>query len=202
VVCPRLPINDKSHVEDQMNRILLVFGMFTAMAVTVFAFYALYIIITALVPRIPEINPSVGAAIVAGLAAVSVGLATKFYEQKMTIQKELREKKVPVYEQVLNFLFRVIMSGKPGKEFAEDEMVAEFGEITKKLIIWGSDDVTGVYQQFREACLSTPANTTLMIKLTGGIMLAIRKDLGHANKGITEKKILSLFINDVGSLLK
>lgn len=33
------------------------------------------------------------------------------------------------------------------------------------------------------------------------LLMAIRKDLGHSNKGISRGKILSLFVNDINEYL-
>lgn len=45
------------------------------------------------------------------------------------------------------------------------------------------------------------ALTLESINLTENLLLAIRKDMGHKNKGLQQGDILSLFINDVDETL-
>ena len=66
-------------------------------------------------------------------------------------------------------------------------------------MVWGSDEVVSAYAQFRRASVSnndhkSPSNVMFRYE---NLILAIRKDLGHANKNFKQGDVLSLFINDI-----
>ena len=75
--------------------------------------------------------------------------------------------------------------------------------ITQDLVIWGSDDMLRQFRAFREATLkqaagkAQPLETLLAVE---DLLMAIRKDAGHKNKGLKRGSILRLFINDLPRL--
>ena len=133
-------------------------------------------------------------------------LVSKHLEQRNNVLKELRDKKAPVYEELLEFIFRVINGEKMGlAPLTEAEVAGKFSSIIQRLIIWGSDDVVQELNKFRR--YSANANTDnkmpgLMFFAVEDLFLAIRKDLGHRNKGLTTGKILGTFVNDLHKLFE
>ena len=151
-------------------------------------------------------NPAIGAGIAAatltGALAIVSAFVTKHLDRQAAIVSQLRSKKVPVYEKVIQLIFRIFFAGKGGrKKLNEDEMMEQMADITEQLTIWGSDELVQEYQKFRMASLRQNTGELqdpqeLLIALTD-LMLAIRKDLGHKNKSVSRRTILSLFINDL-----
>src|SRR5687767_3758954 len=66
-----------------------------------------------------QLNPAVATGIVAGAVTVLVSvisvLFSKHFEQRNNILKELREKKVPVYEELIELIFRIAYREKLGE---------------------------------------------------------------------------------------
>jgi len=172
--------------------------------------WELYVVLKAFWSSFNQLNPTVAAGILAAVTTVLVSvvsvLISKHLEQRNNILKELRDKKAPVYEDLLEFIFRIINAEKMGlAPLTEAEVVEKFSSITQRLIIWGSDDVVQALYKFR--IYSTKASidsklSGLMFLAVENIFLAIRKDLGHRNKGLTTGKILGTFVNDLHKLFE
>lgn len=148
-------------------------------------------------------NPSLAVGIIAAGSTVFVSLATvlisKRLEQNAAIKNQHREKKIPIYEELLTFLFRVARAARDGgKNMPTEEEIADFMfPFLQKLIIWGSDDVVLAFVKFRDPALQ-PNNILFAVE---DIWSAIRKDLGHSNKGISKGMLLRLIINDIDKYL-
>ncbi len=150
------------------------------------------------------LNPTVAVGIIAASATVLVSvisvLLSKRLEHQTSIQKEIRERKVPVYEKLIGFIFRVFKGIKENKPITEQEMLDFMMEFTQNIIVWGSDEVIDAFHKFRVASMSGEQANILFI--VEDILLAIRKDLGHKNKNLIRGKILSLFVNDIDKYIK
>lgn len=76
--------------------------------------------------------------------------------------------------------------------------------ITEHLVVWGSDDLLLAWNRFRNSSIQAVHNEgpdfNILFEVEN-LLLAIRKDLGHANKGVNRGKILGLFINDIDDYL-
>ena len=147
-------------------------------------------------------NPSLAVGSIAAGATVFVSLASvlisKRLEQNALIKNQHREKKIPIYEELLGFLFRVARAAKDGKNMPTEDEIADFMfPFLQKLIIWGSDDVVLAFVKFRDPARQ-PSNILFAVE---DIWSAIRKDLGHSNKGISKGMLLRLIINDIDKYL-
>lgn len=149
-----------------------------------------------------ELNPSVAAAIVAASATVLVSvfsvLTSKSLEQKAIIAQQIREKKIPVYEELIQFVFNIIRATKENKSLSEEETTEFMFTFTERIVIWGSDEVVDAFYRFRNSNnVDGGQGAILCIE---DMLLAIRKDLGHRNKSLSRGKILGLFINDIENI--
>lgn len=150
-----------------------------------------------------SIDPTLAAGIVAASATVLVSVVTivlsKRQEQKLEIENQLREKKVPVYEKIIEFIFLITFADKLGKKQPTDkEMIRFFADTTRELVIWGSHDMVKAFGDFRDSMMSMsekkdPAHVLASVE---DLLFAVRKDLGH---GSYKKRgdILRLYINDL-----
>lgn len=156
-----------------------------------------------------RLAPEVGAAflLAAGTAIASVVavVVAKWWERRAQIEQQHRQQKIPVYDKYMGFWFGMLMSGKPGAAALPEEQMAEFNrEFTKQLITWGSDEVLREYVAFRRKVMAwgkgvSPTEGVLAFE---SLLLAIRSDLGHANKGLVQGDLLSLFITDIDERLR
>lgn len=155
------------------------------------------------IEALSKLNVALLAPIIAGsftvfVTTISVVLL-KNKEKKQQIEQQHQLKKIPVYEEFLDFWFKVLLTKQTGVVVSEQEMFIFFSEFTQKLILWGSDDVIFEYAEFRDIFSDvTEGNTTLKtLYKFEKLLLSIRKDVGHKNIGMKEKDILRLFINDL-----
>ncbi len=152
------------------------------------------------------LNPNVAAAIVAGFATVTVSVLTvvvgKRLEALALLTKEHREKKIPVYEDFIKFWLKYLFSRKAGETQLSDQEVIQFLlDYTQRMIVWGSDEVIAAWVKFRYSSMGAaqrPDSNTVLIDLEK-LILAMRRDLGHKNRGFKQNDILRMFVNDLGT---
>lgn len=155
-----------------------------------------------------QLNPTVAAGLLAAVATVLVSVVSVLYakhlEQRLALRKEHREKKIPVYEDLIAFIFKVLYSVKPeGKSsMSTKEMIDTHSKLTQKAIVWASDDVVQAFHRFRIASLSAETDKVRVALAVENLFLAIRRDLGHENKNLHTGQLLQLFINDLHKLFE
>lgn len=154
-------------------------------------------------------NSDISVAVITGaitliITVLSVTLG-KAYEVRTLIIKENRDKKIPIYEDLIKFLFnKVLMGAKTGNEVTEGEMVEFMSDFTQRIMIWGSDDVLNSFVRIRQIAFDeeeTKKNPLSIMLGYEDLIKEIRKDLGYKNKGFKKGDLLSLFINDLNKYL-
>lgn len=158
-----------------------------------------------------ELNPNVAASIVAAVATITVSVITVVVGRKLEanalLRKEHREKKSPVYRSLLSFMAKVLASAGSETPVNQGEVVAFMTKFTPKMMVWGSDDVIAKWRKFLaatiEASKSEPESEIQVQSLFHyeELIYAIRRDLGHKNKGLGQGTILGLFVTDISSYL-
>lgn len=160
-----------------------------------------------IIEGLSKLNPNMAVAIVAGSVTVTVSILSviisRHLESRAQIIKEHREKKIPVYEDQIKFLFKILMGSKTGKAPNEKEIVEFMSDNTQRIMIWGSDSVLAEFVKFRRLSLiADKLKNPIDFMITyEDFLKEIRKDLGHKNKGLKRGDILSLFINDIDTFL-
>lgn len=151
-----------------------------------------------------SVDPKLGAGMIAASATVIVSVITvvfsKRQEHKIDVQNQLRERKVPVYERIIEFIFLITFADKLGKKQpSEKEMIKFFANTTKDLVIWGSKDIVKAFGDFRDGLTKLPNNQdpAFILAVVEDLLFAIRKDLGHQHIGTKRGDILRLYINDL-----
>ncbi len=170
------------------------------------AIAALYGLGSAIIGAFYGLDAKYGAALVAAAGTVIVSVfsvvVSRYLEARATIRKELREKKIPVYEDLISFMFKILMASKTGKEVSEKEMIQFMSDFTQRSMVWAADDVLNAWIKFRGASIdeaAMKANPFELMFIYEDLIRAIRKDLGHKNKDLTKGKLLSLFVNDIAN---
>lgn len=169
--------------------------------------YGLYLLFSYLFGLVLSLQKEVAAAIIAAMSTIIVSVLSitigKYYERKMIIEQELREKKIPIYEEFIEFYFKLLMSSKfKGEKMSEKEMTKFFMKFTQKLTVWGSDDVVYQWSKIRRKIIENRNNPKDNILELEKLLLAIRKDTGHKNKYLNQGDLLGLFINDIDEYIK
>ena len=136
-----------------------------------------YWFIAALIDKLNSVNSDIGKAIIAGAATIIVTVlslvAGKIWEQKIKIRQDIRDKKIPVYEQ---------------------QMIKAFSTFTEKLIIWGDPLVIKAWSEFR-----LNADPKQFLIKWQSFLMALRKDIGNSNANLEGGDLMRLFINDYGA---
>lgn len=145
------------------------------------------------------INPTLAVGFIAAASTIIVSISSvlisKYKEQQITIRNQHREKKIPIYEELLTFLFKMMRAVKDQETPSDEELLDFMFSFTPKLIVWGADDVILAYLKFQKSA-QNPTKLNFDIE---EIWLAIRKDLGHSNCGITRGTLLSLIVSDISA---
>lgn len=171
--------------------------------------YGVFVAVRAAVRVLGSLDSDIAVAIIAAAATAFVSVLSivlgKVYESRALVHREHREKKVPVYEDLIKFMFRILMGAKAGGTPSEGEVLAFMSDFNERIMVWGSDDVLAAWVKWRRAVTSgadVNANPMKIMLLYEQLILTIRRDLGHKNKDLGTGDVLALFVNDIDQVLK
>jgi hypothetical protein len=165
-------------------------------------------------------KPEVGAAIIAASGTILISVFTLVWtriwerrkeleQRKWELEQEIRKQKLPIYEELVGFLFDIVDNSRTGKSMTPDEMNKRLIYFTQKTVVWGSDQFLKDFGKFRgvptnqaqPGSTSLPDPKTIMLNFEK-LLYSIRTDFGHENKGLGETDLLILFINDIRDYVK
>jgi hypothetical protein len=190
---------------------LKVRKIFSIVSLLIFAalLYGVFIIVSAATRVLTSLDSDIAVAIIAAAATAFVSVLSivlaKAYEARALVRKEHREKKTPIYEDLIKFMFRTIMGTKTGNIPSEKETLDFLTDYTQRIMVWGSDDVLAAWVKWNRTSANikelreNPINLMLLFEQ---LILTIRRDLGHKNINLHTGDLLSLFINDIDQQLK
>lgn len=153
-----------------------------------------------------ELENQVAAAVVAASATVLVSVVsvtlTRLWERRNERERELRTKRVPVYERFITEWLG-LMLGSAGGALDEQRAKEFFVNLTPDLLVWASDDVLVRWSRERRRWtqIQPGAGGMDMMFRFEELLLAIRRDLGHPNKGVARGDVLGLWVNDIDDYL-
>ncbi len=148
--------------------------------------------------------PLVAAAIVTGGVTIIVMIRNQQVERKRAIERELRDKKIPVYEKLLSFWFDEFSDQKmpDDKKRTEEQRIEFYRVFTPTLIVWGNVPVIKAYLALKNIRLtSMTRNPQNLIDKFEQLLLTIREDLGQSNKKLEPYDLIRLFIEDVDKMI-
>ena len=142
------------------------------------------------------------ATVFASALAVTVG---QYLQRQASIRQEIRKANAPAYEQWVELWFRIMFSEKMGMApLTEQETVQQLNQFSQQLMLWGSDRAVKEWVLLRlsladAADIDTDANPEVTMANMGKLaqfIRTIRRDMGHRNRGLDNKTILGIWIND------
>lgn len=147
------------------------------------------------------VDPTVSAAIVAAMSTTAVAIGTlvlgRFFERQKSIEGEIREKKIPIYNRLVAGLFGLLNA--PDETARQAAATDLFQTITPDIITWASDDVLVAWSRFkRRVPVSRQEDQIFLLE---EVLVAIRKDYGHKGIALQEGDLLGLFITDIDQVL-
>ena len=170
-----------------------------------------YLGLSFLIGSIAAIPPAVlGPLLVASgtvLGVVITVVGGQVLQRRAAHEEAHRPKKVELYEQFMQHWFGFLEFGVPpalrkGIQAEDPALVAYFAEFAREVILWGSNKVVADYSNFTRAIRALPGGEPLTVLLGfEGVLLAMRRDLGHTNRGLKKGDVLRLFITDIDQVL-
>ncbi|WP_042723356.1 hypothetical protein [Flavobacterium sp. B17] len=166
--------------------------------------YIIYRVCILIFENFSKIDINIFVAIIGGTITISSFFITRYLERKKTIEFEIRNKKIPIYEEFFDFYFKVVFK-RDDQELTNEDMVNFFRQFSQKAIIWFPDNILKSYIKWKKNLItfSQVPNADLkeMILNQEEFMNLIRKDIGHSNKNLLPGDISSIYINDLDNYL-
>jgi len=176
----------------------VVLGVFILIVATLLAGWFLWWFMSDLSK---ELIVTLVTAVLTIIGALWVNRTTKLKDRELQIQAQQAEKREKV---VTNFMsnFWLLVQGDFKSEAAREKH-------TKKIIsdimingsLWLSDKTLKEFVEFRLGAQRGEDVSVTGLRIAR-LMLAFREDLGHKNKGLSEKDMLDVFINDTDKMLE
>lgn len=152
--------------------------------------------------------PAIVTAALAFGSALVLQTVTSAFQRRREIEADQRKEKAKVYEGFMDLWFDEMMlpsmlakNRASGDNQVSEDLMRSMGAFTKKVILWGSDDVVREYSTYRKLLTgqATGEPKPLDPKLAGleRLFFAFRKDLGYGNRRLGQRDLLALFINDL-----
>lgn len=194
----------KTGSEDQFIDFMTLLGLFFIILII----FGIYHLISKFIVLLADLDPTIGTAIfaVSGTIIVTLGGNTlsRYLETRATVLREHREKKSPVYEEFLHFMFRFLLPASSKKTPTTAESRKFLSEFSQKMMVWGGDDVLIAWGEFRTKStkVNESGDSAELINEFENLVKRIRRDLGHKNRGMKPGDILRLFVNDLDDNLK
>jgi hypothetical protein len=162
--------------------------------------YFLYEIFSWLATSIKDVNPSVGAALIAGAATVVSAVFIASYNSRKAKERVAfeahREKKAEIYNEFMSMVIRLMRNTKDGKEGDDvlpDNIEEFFYNFTAKITVYGGPGVVKAYSNWRTISANDESGTGGLL-LIDNLFREMRTDLGESNKGIETNELLGLYI--------
>ena len=149
-----------------------------------------------------QLEKEVSTAIIAGVVTILVSVISvvgvRYYERRQQIEQQQREKKIPMYEEFIDFWMGMMNNGPSRRTPSQDELQEFFVDFTKKLLVWGSDDVVREWVAFRSKFTGgeAPDGTETLLSFER-VLFSLRREFGHRNKNVKQGQLLGLFVNDI-----
>ena len=188
-----------------MKTLIAIARFLFGLALLILIAWAIYLVLSSIISTLGNLKSDLSVAIIAAAGTIIVSVLSlvmsKYMESRAVITQEIRTKKIPIYEELISTIFRVLFAEKLGQEpMSEAELTKFFASFTEKLIVWGSDGVIKAFRATRMGAITgiAPTETLFVYK---NLLLEIRKDLGHKNKNFKRGTLLGLFVNDIDQYL-
>ena len=137
-------------------------------------------------------------ALITGAVSILGIIVSKIIEYRQDTKRYLYEKKEEAYSEFIEVVYKIRDNQKNEKNY-ESEMIESLINFSKKLTLWGSNEVIRKWIEIRELNTKSSSNAHAInnLFLLEEIIFLIRKDLGQKNSNLKKGDILRFFINDI-----
>lgn len=139
------------------------------------------------------------ALITGGVSIFSVvisSIVSKIIEYKQTTKRYLYEKKEEPYSEFIDMVYKIQQSIKDN-EYSDEQKLKDISSFSKKLTLWGSNNVIKKWLDFRKINQKENNNPETNLFILEEIIFEIRKDMGQKRNGLEKGDILAFFVNDI-----
>ena len=172
-------------------------GLFTITALLVIIYFFLVAIVSLIGSTNSEVTKGVLAAGVSAILAVATVVLGKIWEQKIKIQNDIRDKKIPLYEKQIETFYNLMLAEKLGqRKMNEKELAKAFADFSWKLLIWGQPKVIKAWEKFKNHNWENQDPIAGMFALEDFLRI-LREDVGASNEGLEKGALLRTFITDL-----
>lgn len=163
--------------------------------------YGIYTLFRLFLEAIPAASSNLVVALIGGFITLLASILTigggYWVQTQSLIKKDHRDKKAPIYEEYVAYMTKMFLSQLTEEESGAEGLRRFFTDFNGKLTIWGGDLVIQEWTKFRELTLQSESDSRAVAIAYERMIRAIRKDLGHNNKGLEANGVLlSMFMND------
>lgn len=113
-------------------------------------------------------------------------------ERRTAAEQQVSERKYRAYITLLDIFFDMMKDQRHGKKPSEATLVDRMTEANKELMLYASDDVLALYQHW----LAESRQGVMDLGQFGDLIVAIRRDMGHAKTQVTADDVLRQMITD------
>lgn len=177
------------------NFVFATLGLIAIISLIVGAFYTAKLFISYL----NEIDASIAAAIIAASGTILTAVLTVVIGQTINKKREIEDAhrvfKIEIYSKFIDFTINWVFSQsrENRQAMSQQELEDYFIDFSKKLTLWASPEVIIAWSKFRNNANNDSTDTLLSVD---NIYRAMRKDLGNSNKGLNNKAIINLYLNE------
>ena len=151
--------------------------------------FAVWLLVKAVWSGLAQADSAVLAAFVTGGVVVIGASWAKYLEHVYSVKAQFREKKVGMYNEFLEYVDRLHTGN-----VSSHKLTDEFKKWKRKTMFWGSPKVMRGFMSMSEMPTGTKTIGELAqgVQIIGDLLLAMRKDVGLSNYGITPKRYSKL----------
>lgn len=131
------------------------------------------------------------------LGVVISSIVSKVIEYRQNIKRYLYEKKEEPYSEFIDMVYKIQKNISKDNEYDEKEMLDDIYSFSKKLTLWGSNNVIRKWLDFTKTSQEQAIESTDNLFVLEEIIFEIRKDMGQKRRGLKKGDILAFFVNDI-----
>lgn len=146
------------------------------------------------------VDPNIIVAAVVGTTTLGGYLLQRHFERAKIIEQEIRDKKIPVYNEFIDFFTTAVF--EEGK-MDQEQMTETIHKFNKKCLVWFSDKNLRTYIKWikhaRSEVASSEKNDAALTNflIVEKMLFEFRKEIGHSNSGLNKGDLLSIYITDL-----
>ena len=135
-----------------------------------------------------EIDPEIMAVIVGSILTFAITkLSNMIQDRRQTIQ-QMSLKKLETYIEFMSHFARTIGASEQQNESVSKNDDALIASLAVQLVAYGGNDVIKAYKEWK--VVERRGNVIAFPLVAGNLLMAIRKDLGMNNKGLSGEELL------------